>query len=93
MQLKQDTQVKAQMLHHVEDLMEDTDLHSQEKVYTFHGAWLNQFEQGRYTWADGNQKLKMLEASCGTRPWQSRHSPFLLGKYRQKNSNTSPGQP
>ena len=44
---------------HLEELMEDTDVYSWEKVWAFHANWLNQLEQNRCTWADIEQKLNM----------------------------------
>ena len=57
-----DTQVIAQMSQHFEECMEDTDLYGWDMVHAFHAAWLNQLEQGRGTWGDVDQKLKMHRA-------------------------------
>ena len=37
-----DTRVKAQMSQHLEELMEDMDLYSWNRVCAYHAAWLNQ---------------------------------------------------
>ena len=55
----EDIQVKAQMTQHQEELMEDMDPCGWERVCDYHGAWLNQLEQGRCTWGDVEHKLKM----------------------------------
>ena len=54
-----DTQVKAQMSQHLEDLIEDMDLYGWDKVCPFHAAWQNQLEQGRSTWGDSDHKLRL----------------------------------
>ena len=44
-------QIKALMSHHLEDLMDDSDMYGWTKVQSFHAAWLNQIEQSTSSWS------------------------------------------
>ena len=42
--METDTRIKAHMLQHLEDLIEDSDLYVWTRVQSFHAGWLNQLE-------------------------------------------------
>ena len=54
----EDNSTKAKMLQHLDELMGDVDLYRLERVCTYHSVWLNQIQQGRYTWDDNEAKLQ-----------------------------------
>ena len=58
-EFEKDTQIKAQMSHHLEELMEDTDLYRWKRVRAYHAAGLNQLEQYRSSWSDTDHKLRL----------------------------------
>ena len=51
--METDNRIKALMSHHLEDLMEDSDVYIWLRVQ----AGLNQIEQGRSSWGDETNKL------------------------------------
>ena len=50
------------MMQHLEEIMGDVDLYGWEHVNAYHGVWLNQLEQGRFTLNDTDAKLKFFRA-------------------------------
>ena len=54
----QDSGVKHKMGDHLKDLMADAEMYRWEKMHAFHGVWMNQIDQGQYTWQDDDEKLK-----------------------------------
>ena len=50
------------MAIHSEKLMSDSDFYRWETVRAYHRIWLNQQEQGKLTWEDTDEKLKLCWA-------------------------------
>ena len=55
-------QVKASMLLHLQELMEDADTYGWEAVRIYHAAWLQFLEQGCVSCGDEDKKLKLYRA-------------------------------
>ena len=58
----EDSVIRAKMIQHLEKLMGDVGLHRWEHVRAYHGVWLNQLEQRRFTWDDVEAKLRFRTA-------------------------------
>ena len=54
--------MRQRMASHLKELMLDAELYGWECTRTFHGIWLNQLEQDRYTWMDDDEKLRFHQA-------------------------------
>ena len=51
----EDTVTREKMTQHLEELMGDINLYCWERVRAYHGMWLNQLEQDKFTWNDADQ--------------------------------------
>ena len=57
--------IKVKMAAHLKDLMSDAQVYGWDRTKVFNGIWLNQFEQGRCTWYDEDDKMQF----CRTLIW------------------------
>ena len=46
------------MMHHLQDIMADTDLYCWEPIQAFYAVWCQQLEQGHVIWAAEEVNLK-----------------------------------
>ena len=53
--------MRQRIASYLKGLMSDAELYGWEFT-TFHGIWLNQLEQDRYTWMDDDEKLRFHQA-------------------------------
>ena len=53
----EDNSTRSKMLQHLDELICDVDLYSWKCIHAYHGVWLNQIEQGRYTGDDNEAKM------------------------------------
>ena len=65
------------MAIHLQEIMEDGETFGRSVVRAYHGAWLQQLEQGRATWEDGPTRLKLRRPLVWHRvaPLQPREQP------------------
>ena len=54
--------IKARMLTHLQEIMEDGEAYGWPVVQYYHAAWLQHMEQGRVSWEDETTKLKLRRA-------------------------------
>ena len=63
---------KDKMAMHLEELMQDSELHGWIKVRAYHSIWLNQIEQGKASWLEDRAKLAFCRALIWPQPPQMR---------------------
>ena len=59
---KESSHIKALMLSHLQELMEDGECYWWPAVKTYHAAWLQHIKQGWAAWGDMEKKMKLCWA-------------------------------
>ena len=61
--------IKALMLNHLQELIEEVEHYGWPMVRAYHATWLQHIEHGRVAWGDTAVKLKLHLPWCGIMSW------------------------
>ena len=67
--------IKAVMLDHLKELMEDGEYYGWPVVRDYHAVWLQYMEQGQTAWGDEADKLNFSLHWCGIMSWHPQTPP------------------